>query len=160
MRATCTTATVTAVTIIFGATSAAASPGREPAAEVLHFHDVSRLVATHDVGARSSEPRPGDVLVFDNLLRAPDRLDVATRQVLGRFPSRCTLEEGSRARCEGALELRDGTIFVQGTPDLAVSPIDITVTGGTGRYEDVTGRAQLEPTDVPGTSLLTVRLTR
>ena len=160
MRATCTAAAWTAATIIFGATAAAASPDRAPATEVMHFHDVSRLVAAHDVGGRSAAPRPGDVLVFDNLLRDPDRLDAVTRQVLGRFPSRCTLEEGSRARCEGSLELRDGTISVEGTPDLAATPIDMTVTGGAGRYAGVSGSAQLTPTTTPGTSLLTVRLSR
>ncbi len=160
MRAICTAAVLTATTIIVSATGAAASPAPEPATETMHFHDISRLVATHDVGGRSSAPHPGDVLVFDNLLRAPDRLDAVTRQVLGRFPSRCTIEEGSRARCEGSLELRDGSISVEGTPDLAATPIDMTVTGGTGRYTAVTGSAQLTPTGTPGTSLLTVHLTR
>ena len=160
MRATCTAAALTAATIILGATGAAASSGPEPTSESLQFHDISRLVATHDVGGRSSAPQPGDVLVFDNLLRDPYRLDAATRQVLGRFPSRCTLEEGSRARCEGTLELRDGSISVEGTPDLSTTPIDMTVTGGTGRYAAVTGTAQLTSTAEPGTSLLTVRLTR
>jgi hypothetical protein len=156
----CTTAALAAATIILGASAAAAAPSRQPATEVLEFHDVSRLVAAHDVGERSSQPRPGDVLVFDNLLRHPDRLDAATRQVLGRFPSRCVLDEGTTARCAGTLELRDGTISVEGTPDLAVTPIDMTVTGGTGRYDGVSGTAQLVPTDDEGTSLLTVRLQR
>ena len=160
MRATCTTAALAAATIILGATGAAAAPTRQPSTEVLQFHDISRLVAAHDVGERSSQPRPGDVLVFDNLLRHPDRLDAATRQVLGRFPSRCVMEEGTRASCEGTLELRDGTISLEGTPDLASTPIDTTVTGGTGRYAGVSGSAQLTPTDTPGTSLLTVRLAR
>ena len=160
MRATRTAVALTAATIVFGATGAAAAPTPEPEREVLQFLDVSRLVASHDVGPRSSTARPGDVLVFDNLLRHPDRLDAATRQVLGRFPSRCVLDEGTRARCEGTLELRDGTISVEGTPDLAVTPIDIVVTGGTGRYADVTGEARLTPTDTPGTSLLTVELQR
>jgi hypothetical protein len=160
MRATCTTAALTAATIILGAGSAAAAPPPQPATEVMGFHDVRRVVDTHDVGLRSSEPRAGDVLVFDNLLRHPDRLDAATRQVLGRFPSRCVMAEGTRARCTGTLELRDGSISVEGTPDLAVPPIQMTVTGGTGRYAGVTGSALLEPTHVDGTSLLTVRLQR
>ncbi len=160
MRAIRTATAVTTAILTFGATGAAAAPPSEPTREVLQFLDIRRQVAAHDVGERSSTPRAGDVLVFDNLLRAPDRLDAATRQVLGRFPSRCVLEEGTQARCEGRLELRDGTISVEGTPDFAVTPIDIVVTGGTGRYEDVTGRAQLEPTDTEGTSLLTVHLER
>ena len=160
MRATRTATALTVAMITFGATGAAASPDRHPATEVMHFHDISRLVATHDVGERSSTPKPGDVLVFDNLLRAPDRLDAATRQVLGRFPSRCVLGEGTRATCAGTLELRSGTISVEGTPDLAATQIDITVTGGTGRYDGVSGSAQLTPTDTAGTSLLTVRLER
>jgi len=161
MRAIRTATALSVAMMSFGATAAtAAPPSDQPAREVMEFLDISRQVAAHDVGERSSAPRPGDVLVFDNLLRHPDRLDAATRQVLGRFPSRCVLEEGTRARCEGSLELRDGSIFVEGTPDLAVTPIDIVVTGGTGRYADVAGEARLTPTDTPGTSLLTVRLAR
>ena len=68
--------------------------------------------------------------------------------------------EGTRAECEGTLELRDGTIDVTGTPDLAVTPIDLVVTGGTGRYATATGSAQLAATDVPGTHRLTVVLER
>src|SRR3712207_6486483 len=114
MRATRTATALAAAMISFGATGAAAAPTSQPAREGLQFLDVSRLVATYDVGRPSSEARPGDVLVFDNLLRHPDRLDAGTRQVLGRFPSRCVLAEGTSARCEGSLELRDGSIFVEG----------------------------------------------
>jgi hypothetical protein len=160
MRATRAAAALTAAMITFGATEAAAAAESEPAREVLQFLDISRQVAAHDVGQPSSEPRAGDVLVFDNLLRHPDRLDAVTRQVLGRFPSRCTLDEGTRADCRGSLLLRDGTIDVTGTPDLSVSPIDMQVTGGTGRYAGVTGSARLVPTGTPGTSLLTVDLRR
>jgi len=161
MRATGTAAVLTAATIIIGTTAAAyAAPAGQPAEETLSFLDIRRQVASHDVGEGSSQPQPGDVLVFDNLLRHPDRSDAVTRQVLGRFPSTCTLQEGTRARCEGRLRLRDGTIDVTATPDLAVSPIDIVVTGGTGRYAGVSGSAQLTPTDVPDTSRLVVRLIR
>lgn len=161
MRATRTAVALGLAMIPFCATAAtAAPPSDQPAREVMEFLDIRRQVAAHDVGDRSSTPRPGDVLVFDNLLSHPDRLDAATRQALGRFPSRCVLEEGTRARCEGSLELRDGTISVAGTPDLAVTPIEMVVIGGTGRYADVTGEARLTETDTPGTSLLTVHLDR
>ncbi len=160
MRATRTAVVLTAAMISFGTTEAVAAPAAQPGQEVLSFLDISRQVAAHDVGEGSSQPEPGDVLVFDNLLRHRDRSDAVTRRVLGRFPSTCTLGEGTQARCEGTLVLRDGSIEVTGTPDLAVTPIDIDVTGGTGRYAEVTGQAQLTPTDTPGTSLLTVRLQR
>ncbi len=112
------------------------------------------------VAGPSGEAQPGDVYVFANILRLPDRSDAVTRQWFGRFPSTCTVVEGTRADCEGALELRDGTIGVTGTPDLAVSPIDMVVTGGTGRYATATGSAQLVATDAPGTRRLTVVLER
>ena len=161
MRAIRTATALSLAMISLGTTAAtAAPPSDQPAREGMEFLDVRRQVSAHDVGEPSSTPRAGDVLVFDNLLRHPDRLDAATRQVLGRFPSRCVLEEGTRARCEGTLELRDGTISVEGTPDLAVTPIDMVVTGGTGRYDGVSGSAQLVPTEMEGTSLLTVRLER
>ena len=133
---------------------AAAAPSA-PAQESLEFLDVSRPVAGPE-GA----PDPGDVYEFANLLRHPDRLDAVTRQALGRFPSACTVVEGTRAECAGTLVLRDGTIEVTGTPDLSLTPIDMTVTGGTGRYEGVTGSARLTPTATAGASRLLVTLER
>jgi hypothetical protein len=100
------------------------------------------------------------VLRFNNLLRHVDTSDAITRQVLGRFPSTCTPLEDTVYRCAGTLLLRDGTIEVTGTPDFAVSPIDMVVTGGTGRYATVTGSARLTPTDAPGTSVLDLSLIR
>jgi hypothetical protein len=162
MRGTGTTAGLVAAMVLFGTTAAAAAPPAPtstPDREVLRFLDISRPVGGHD-GGRPGEPDPGDVFRFNNLLRHTDSSDAITRQVLGRFPSECTIVEGTQADCEGSLELRDGTIYVAGTPDLAQSPIEIVVTGGTGRYEGVSGTGQLTPTDVPGTSLLTVTLGR
>ncbi len=161
MRGMGTTAGLVAALVLFGGPAAAAPYGPEstPDSEVLTFVDISRQVGGHD-GERPGELDSGDVLRFNNYLRFPDPQDAITRQTLGRFPSSCTIEEGTRARCQGELRLGDGTIQVTGTPDLAESPIDMVVTGGTGRYADVTGSAQLTPTDVPGASLLTVTLTR
>jgi hypothetical protein len=160
MRGMRATAGMVAVMVALGTTEAAAAPLDQPGREVLEFLDVSRLVAVHDAGPRGSEPQPGDMYVFDNRLRHPDRSDAVTRQPLGRFPSTCTVVQGTQVECEGTLELRDGTISVTGTPDLAVSPIDMVVTGGTGRYATATGSAQLTGTDHPGTSRLTVVLDR
>ena len=151
---TATVGIVAAALVPFGAPAAAAAPP-PPASETIQFLDVSRPVAGPE-----GDPSPGDVYEFDNLLRHPDRLDAATRQVLGRFPSTCTVVEGTRAECEGTLVLRDGTIAVTGTPDLAVSPIDMTVTGGTGRYATVTGSARLVPTGTDGVSHLVITLER
>lgn len=151
---------VVAVMMAFGTTGAVAAPPDEPGREVLEFLDLSRLVAVHDAGARGSEPQPGDVYVFDNWLRHPDRSDAVTRQPLGRFPSTCTVVQGTQVTCEGTLELRDGSLSVSGTPDLAVPTIDMVVTGGTGRYATATGSAQLTATDRPGTSRLVVVLDR
>jgi hypothetical protein len=151
---TATVGIVAAALVPLGAPAAAAAPP-PPASETLVFLDISRPVAGPE-----GDPSPGDVYEFDNLLRHPDRLDAATRQVLGRFPSSCTVVEGTRAECAGTLVLRDGTIEVTGNPDLAVTPIDITVTGGTGRYATATGSAQLIPTGTPGVSRLVVTLER
>jgi hypothetical protein len=155
MRATRATAGVVAVMTVFGATEAAAAPPSEPVDEILVFLDISRVVS-----GPAGEPRPGDTYVFANILRHTDRSDAVTRQMFGRFPSTCTVVEGTQAECAGTLELRDGTIAVEGTPDLTVTPIDMTVTGGTGRYSTVTGSAQLTATDHPGTHRLTVVLER
>jgi len=161
MRAIRTATALSLAMIPFGTTAASATPpSDQPAREVIEFLDISRQVAPEDVGESSSAPHAGDVLAFHNLLRHLHQLDAATRQVLGRFPSRCVLGEGTLARCEGSLELRDGSISVEGTPDLAVTPIEMVVTGGTGRYAGVTGEARLTPTETPGTSLLTVHLQR
>jgi Dirigent-like protein len=160
MRAMRATAGMVAMMVAFGTTEAAAAPPDEPEREVLEFLDISRLVAVHDAGPRGSEPQPGDVYVFDNVLRHPDRSDAVTRQPLGRFPSTCTVVQGTQAECEGTLELRDGTVTVTGTPDLTATPIDMVVTGGTGRYATATGTARLTATDHPGTHRLTVLLER
>jgi hypothetical protein len=151
-----------AAVLAMGTPAAASTSLQEastPDREVLTFLDVTRQQEGHD-GGRRGEPDPGDVFRFANLLRHPDRSDAVTRQVLGRFSSSCTIIEGTRADCEGTLQLRDGTIEVTGTPDLASTPIDMVVTGGTGRYAGATGTGQLTPTDVPGTSLLTVSVAR
>lgn len=155
MGATRATVGTVAMMVAFGTTGAAAAPLAQPEREVLVFLDISRPVAGPD-----GEPQPGDTYVFRNVLRQMDRSDAVTRQWFGRFPSTCTVVQGTRAECEGTLELRDGTIAVEGAPDLTVTPIDMVVTGGTGRYATVTGAAQLTPTDAPGTSRLTVVLER
>ena len=139
-----------------GAPGAAAAPLDQPEREVLRFLDITRPVGDDDRGTHY----PGDVLEFDNLLRDVDRSDASTRQVMALFPSTCTPTGGTDFRCEGTLVLRDGTIGVTSTPDLAASPIDMVVTGGTGRYATVTGTARLTPTDVPGSSVLDVSLVR
>jgi hypothetical protein len=152
---TLTVVAAAAALVPLGAPTAAASTPLPPASETIELLDISRPVAGPE-----GTPSPGDVYEFDNLLRHPDRLDAATRQVLGRFPSTCTVVEGTTVECEGTLVLRDGTIAVTGTPDLAVSPIDMTVTGGTGRYATATGSAQLVPTDTDGVSRLIITLER
>jgi hypothetical protein len=144
-----------AALVPLGVAPAAASTPAPPASETIELLDVSRPVAGPE-----GDPAPGDVYEFDNLLRHPDRLDAVTRQVLGRFPSSCTVVEGTQAECAGTLVLRDGTIEVTGTPDLAVTPIDMTITGGTGRYSGVAGSAQLTPTETAGVSRLVVTLER
>ena len=160
MRGTRITVGVLASLAVFGTSPAAAAPDAQPAQESLQFLDISRPVGVHDAGPRSTEPQPGDVYVFANLLRHPERSDAVTRQVLGRFPSTCTVVQGTQVRCTGRLELRDGTIEVAGEPDLAATPIDMVITGGNGRYESVTGSARLTPTDRTGVNVLDVRLER
>ena len=162
MRGMSTTAGLVAAMVLFGGSAASGAPQvptSTPDHEVLRFLDISRHKLVHDEG-RPGEPDPGDVIRFDNLLRYPDPQDSITRQVLGRFPSTCTIVEGTVARCDGELWLRDGTVEVEGTPDTAQPTIEFVVTGGTGRYEGVSGSGHLAPTDVPGTSLLTVTLVR
>lgn len=150
-----TAAGAVVVMVAFGTTEAAAAPPTEPEREVLEFLDISRLVTGPE-----GTPDPGEAFVFANILRLPDRSDAVTRRWFGRFPSTCIVVQGMQAECEGTLELPDGTITVEGTPDLAVSPIDMVVTGGTGRYATVTGSAQLTGTDRAGTSRLSVVLDR
>ena len=150
------TAGLVAGMVAVGAPGAAAAPLDQPEREVLRFLDITRPVGDDDAGTHYR----GDVLEFDNLLRHVDRSDAITRQVLGRFPSTCTPTGGTDFRCEGTLVLRDGTIGVTGTPDLATSAIDMVVTGGTGRYSAATGTARLTPTDAPGSSVLEVSLVR
>ena len=153
---TLTVGVVAAALVSFTAAAAAAAPAGEPVHDSMEFLDLSRPVEEPERALHAAPPSPGDVLRFDNLLRATDRLDAATRQPLGRFQSQCTIVEGTHAECEGTLVLRNGTIDVTGTPDLASSPIEMTVTGGSGGYAGVTGSARLTPTDVPGVSLLVV----
>jgi hypothetical protein len=151
MRSTWTTAGLVAAMVVIGAPGAAAAPVDEPERESIRFLDISRPIGS-----------PGDdVLRFNNVLRHDSTADAITRQVLGRFPSTCTPTEGTRYECEGTLELRDGSIDVTGTPDFAASsPIEMVVSGGTGRYATVTGSARLTPTGAAGTSLLEVELVR
>ena len=153
---TLTVGVVAAAVVSFGATAAIAAPAGEPVHDSMSFLDISRPVAEPGRALHGAPPSPGDVLRFDNLLRATDRLDAVTRQPLGRFPSQCTIVEGTQAECEGTLVLKNGTIDVTGTPDLASSPIEMTVTGGSGGYAGVTGSARLTPTEAEGVSLLVV----
>jgi hypothetical protein len=159
MRGT-TTASLVAAMVLFGATAAAAEePTSTPDHEVMTFLDHSRSQLTH-VEGRPGGPNPADVVRFHDLLRYPDPQDSATRQVLGRMRSTCTLVGGTSAQCEGELQLQDGTVELAGTPDLAGASIDLVVTGGSGRYEGVSGTVRLTPTDVPGVLVLTVILER
>ncbi|MCV2490791.1 hypothetical protein OF117_15645 [Geodermatophilus sp. YIM 151500] len=157
---TTTVGIVAAALACSGAAAADAAPATAPVGESLELLDVSRPVAVPDAVRDGAPPSPGDVFRFDNLLRHPDRRDAATRQVLGRFPSTCTVVEGTRAECAGTLVLRDGTIEVTGTPDLALDTIDMTVLGGSGRYAAVSGSARLTPTGADGVSRLVVSLQR
>ena len=126
--------------------------------KTLKLIDVSDKFEFVDVGAPAQSEGdfgPGDMLLFDNILR--NRTD--TNDV-GRFVSACTMGASPGiALCRGTLLLEKGTIELSTTVDFANADTIVTaVTGGTGQYRNVHGVAILAEEVREGARKLTVFL--
>jgi len=90
-----------------------------------------RARTVRDTGVDAGDGVPGDYFVFE------DRLFRRGEQV-GRDSVRCMINHRS-IMCDGTLTRGSGNIEVAGTFFFRPGPIQLAVTGGTGRYRDAAG---------------------
>lgn len=156
MRRIILSSVVLAVLVLLGGvTIAGAAPTAKPAdtkAKTLRF-DV-RFSPFHlvDVGGDGA-PSLGDYVVFHDVL-------LADGGQVGDEGGTCPLVDVEQGliHCTGTIRLQGGQITFQGLTTTAPTK-HVAVTGGTGRYQDVSGQATLvEFPDQTGT--LTIRLRR
>jgi hypothetical protein len=108
----------------------------------LRLLDVSDKFEFVDVGrpaAGEGDFSPGDMLIFENILR-----NARNGKDVGNFISNCTMSVPPLALCRGTLWLEDGKIELSTAVDFADADIiHSAVTGGTGRYKTARGQAIL-----------------
>lgn len=123
----------------------------------LRFLEVEDTFEFIDVGEPNTgeEFGPGDYFVAEDILR--NRADTRT---LGSVGAKCTnLVTPGLLHCEATAVLRRGTIEFAGLLDFTQQGRSfVAVTGGTGRFENVVGQAELGEEVRPGAFLLTVEL--
>lgn len=135
--------TVIAVLLIGGVAFATASSKDARKETVLKLLDVSDKFEFVDVGEPASgegDFSPGDMLMFDNIVR-----NKSNTESLGRFLSICTMSASpGAARCSGTVTLEKGTIELSTTVDFAdADRIVAAVTGGTRAFKSAHGQAIL-----------------
>lgn len=149
---------VAALTIVATvASSALASSAGGTDTRRLKLLDVSDKFEFVDVGEPAGgdgDFSPGDMLIFENILR--NRADTKT---LGTFVANCTMSVPPMALCRGTLWLQDGKIELSTAVNFAEADIiHSAVTGGTGSYKRVHGQAIFGDEVSEGVRALTVVL--
>lgn len=127
---------------------------------VLTFLEVEDKIALIDVGDRAQgeqDVSPGDMVVEENVLR-----NLANTETLGQRRVKCqNLVTPGILSCNATAILRDGTIEVAGTTDFTreePGPLFLAVTGGTGRFKNVSGQMKIVVDVSPGTDRITFEL--
>ena len=148
-----------AILLIGGVAQATGGSSKGGGSQTLRFLDVSDKFEFVDVGEPAeseSDFGPGDMLIFNNLLR--NRADT---KELGSWISICTMTASPGvARCSGTLGLDQGDIDVATTVDFAdADRIVAAVTGGTGDFQGAGGEVILGDQTNAGRKL-TVKLVR
>jgi hypothetical protein len=147
-------AAVLAATVVVtgGAIGSSASTG---GARELRLLDVSDKFEFVDVGRPAAEEgdfSPGDMLIFENILR-----NARGNKDVGNFISNCTMSVPPMALCRGTLWLEDGKIELATAVNFADADIiHSAVTGGTDRFKKVRGHAILGEEVSEGVRELTV----
>ena len=122
----------------------------------LDVEDEFRFIDVAEPNEGEEDFGPGDYFVAEDILR--NRADTRT---LGTLGVKCTnLVTSGLLHCEATAVLRGGTIEFAGLLDFTQEegPILVAVTGGTGRYKNVVGQAELGEQVRPGANLFTVEL--
>jgi len=125
--------------LIVAAGSALISNAGTAKAQRLKLQDVSDKFEFVDVGRPASgegDFSPGDMLIFENILRN----EAGTKDV-GRFIANCTMSVPPMALCRGTLWLDKGKIDISTAVDFSdAETIHSAITGGTQRYDTVRGQ--------------------
>jgi hypothetical protein len=144
-----------AVAALGGSAFATADGGSR--ATILKLLDVSDKFEFVDVGRPAQSEgdfSPGDMLIFENILR--NRADTKT---LGTFVSNCTMSVPPMALCRGTLWLQDGKIEISTAVDFADADIiRAAITGGTNRFKRAHGQVILGEEVSEGVREMTVVL--
>jgi hypothetical protein len=151
------TVAVLAATVVVtgGAFGSSASNGGTTTLRLLDVSDKFEFVDVGRPATGEGDFSPGDMLIFENILRKRSGKDV------GNFISNCTMSVPPMALCRGTLWLEDGKIELSSAVDFADADIIHTaVTGGTNRYKTARGQAILGEEVSEGVRELTVVLHR
>jgi hypothetical protein len=142
------------VAVTGSALGSSASTGRATKLRLLDVSDKFEFVDVGRPAAGEGDFSPGDMLIFENILRnARDSKDV------GNFISNCTMSVPPMALCRGTLWLKAGKIELSTAVNFADADIiHSAVTGGTGRYKAARGQAILGEEVSEGVRELTVVL--
>jgi hypothetical protein len=131
-------AALAVVVAIAGSALATNDEGRRGTS--LNLLDVADKFEFVDVGRPAQSEgdfSPGDMLIFENILR--NRADTKT---LGTFVANCTMSVPPMALCRGTLWLEGGKIELSTAVDFADADIiRSAVTGGTNRFKRARGHA-------------------
>jgi hypothetical protein len=143
--------------LMIAAGSALVSNAGTAQAQRLKLQDVSDKFEFVDVGRPASgegDFSPGDMLIFENILRN----EAGTKDV-GRFISNCTMSVPPMALCRGTLWLEDGKIEISTAVDFSdADTIHSAINGGTQRYDTARGQVVLGRQISPGVRALMVVL--
>jgi hypothetical protein len=148
---------VLAATLVVGggALGSSASTGGKTTLRLLDVSDKFEFVDVGRPATGEGDFSPGDMLIFENILRKRSGKDV------GNFISNCTMSVPPMALCRGTLWLEDGKIELSSAVDFAdADVIHTAVTGGTKRYKTARGQAILGEEVSEGVRELTVVLFR
>jgi hypothetical protein len=142
------------VVVTVSALGSSASTGRATKLRLLDVSDKFEFVDVGRPAAGEGDFSPGDMLIFENILRkARGSKDV------GNFIANCTISVPPMALCRGTLWLEDGKIELSTAVNFADADIiHSAVTGGTNRYKAARGQAIFGKEVSEGVRKLTVAL--
>ena len=150
MRARSGSFTLLVVLGVLAAVVAGASAAKPQTISVLEVDTYYAGTSGFDVGLHVWPPLPGQGITFSGTVYRW----AGTRRgaPIGHLHAICTVTNGTRAICTGALSLPSGSISLLGTTNLngGASSEDIPIVGGTGAY--VGARGYVHSTNLGRTS--------